>query len=145
MTKNLLLALILVYLPKFGPPRFFVKNLAPSVTGYHGQLPSCTITEKTNDPILRKLEKTDGRKDRQESDFIGRCRTSVERPINGQTIKYEIKVQALKDISRLKLRYLVTFFCAKSIKQPQLWFTKRRLLFCLIARIEELHFVQLGE
>ena len=25
------------------------------VTRYHGQLSSCTISEKTNDPILRKL------------------------------------------------------------------------------------------
>ena len=39
---------------------------------------------KTNDPILRKL--SDGRTDRQtggqtdESDFIGRCPTNVERP-----------------------------------------------------------------
>ena len=44
------------------------KNLALSVTGNHGQLSSCTISEKTNDPILRKLSdgrnkgRTDGRK-----------------------------------------------------------------------------------
>ena len=38
--------------PKFGPP-FFFKNLAASVTRYHSQLSSCTITE-TNDPILWK-------------------------------------------------------------------------------------------
>ena len=55
---------------------FFSKNLALSVTRYHGQLSSCTISEKTNDPILRKLV-TDGRTDRRrdgqtdESDFIG--------------------------------------------------------------------------
>ena len=29
----------------------------------------------------------------------------------------------------------------KSIKQPQLFFTNRRLLFCLIVRKEECHFV----
>ena len=63
--------------PKFGPSIFFFKNLAPSVTRYHGQLSSCTISEKTNDPILRKLndEQTD------ESDFIGCCPISVEHPI----------------------------------------------------------------
>ena len=34
---------------------FFLKNLAYSITRYQGQLSSCTISEKTNDPILRKL------------------------------------------------------------------------------------------
>ena len=63
---------------------FFSKNLAPSVTRYHGQLSSSTISEKTNDPVLRKF--SEGRTDRQterqkdESDFIGRCSTNVERP-----------------------------------------------------------------
>ena len=38
---------------------FFFKNLSLSVTRYHGQLSLCTISEKTNDPILRKL--SDGR------------------------------------------------------------------------------------
>ena len=33
------------------------------VTRYHGQLLLCTITEKANDPILRKL--SDARTDRQ--------------------------------------------------------------------------------
>ena len=33
----------------------FSKNLATSVTRYHGQLSWCTISEKTNDPILRKF------------------------------------------------------------------------------------------
>ena len=42
---------------------FFFKNLAPSVTRNRGQLSSCTISEKTNDPILGKL--SDGRKDRR--------------------------------------------------------------------------------
>ena len=41
---------------------FFFKNLASSVTSYYGQLSSCTITEKTNDPILRKF--SDGQIDR---------------------------------------------------------------------------------
>ena len=44
--------------PDFGPfgaSKFFFKNLAPSVTRYHVQLSSCTTSEKTNDPVLRKL------------------------------------------------------------------------------------------
>ena len=58
---------------------FSLKNLAPSVTRYYGQLSPCTILEKTNDPILRKHseEETDGQTD--ESDFIGRCPTNFER------------------------------------------------------------------
>ena len=38
------------------------------------------IRKKTDHPILRKLsdERTDGQTD--ESDFIGRCLTNVERP-----------------------------------------------------------------
>ena len=41
---------------------FFPKNLVLSATRCHGQLSSCTISEKTNDPILRKLSdgQTDG-------------------------------------------------------------------------------------
>ena len=47
---------------------FFFKNLTPSVTRYHDQLSSsCTISEKTNDPILRKLRDglTDWQTDRR--------------------------------------------------------------------------------
>ena len=40
--------------PKFGPLELFFKNLAQSVTRYHGHI-SCTKSEKINDPILRKL------------------------------------------------------------------------------------------
>ena len=60
---------------------FFFKNLAPSVTRYHGRLSSCTILEKNKDPILKKI--SDGRRDGQtdgetdESDFIGRCPTNA--------------------------------------------------------------------
>ena len=39
----------------------FFKNLVSSVTGYHGQLSSCTISDKNNDPTLGKL--SDGRTD----------------------------------------------------------------------------------
>ena len=57
----------LFFWPNFGPfdpnsgHQFFFKNLALSVTRYHGQLSSCTI-EKTNSPILRKV--SDGQTDR---------------------------------------------------------------------------------
>ena len=41
---------------------FYFKYLALSVTRYHGQLSSCTTTEKTNDWILIKTDgQTDGR------------------------------------------------------------------------------------
>ena len=65
MAKNLVLALILVHLAQIQAANFFYfffQNLAPSVTRCHGQL-SCTISEKTNDPIFRKL--SDGRTDGQ--------------------------------------------------------------------------------
>ena len=35
--------------------QFFVKTLALSVTGYHGQVSTCIISKKTNDTILRKF------------------------------------------------------------------------------------------
>ena len=63
--------------PKSGRHVFFFKNLDTLVTRYHGQLSSCTMPEKTNDPILRRFidrrtdRQTDGQTD--ESDFIGRC------------------------------------------------------------------------
>ena len=54
--KNIFLGPMLAPLAKFGPSIFFFKkNLALLVTRHHGQLSSCTIPEKTNDPILRKL------------------------------------------------------------------------------------------
>ena len=46
-----------------GRKNCFLNNLASSVTRYHGQLSSCTISEETNDPILRKP--SDGRTDRR--------------------------------------------------------------------------------
>ena len=50
--------------PNPGCQFFFKKNLASSVTRYHGQLSSCIMSEKTNDSILGKLEKkTDGQTD----------------------------------------------------------------------------------
>ena len=48
--------------PNLGCQKIFLKNLASSVTRFYGQLSPCTISEKTNDPILRKLSDrwTDG-------------------------------------------------------------------------------------
>ena len=68
------------YGPNSGSQNFFFKNLAPSVTRYYGQLSSCTVSEKTNDPILGKHSDgwTDGQTD--ERDFMGRCATNVEHP-----------------------------------------------------------------
>ena len=45
----------------------FFKNLTRSVTKHHGELSSCTILAKNNDPILRKRSdgRTDGQTDRQ--------------------------------------------------------------------------------
>ena len=64
--------------PKFGSQKkiiFFLKNLASSVTRYNGKISSCTISDKTNDPILRKLRdgRTERRADRRtdgKSDFM---------------------------------------------------------------------------
>ena len=65
--------------PGFGPlgPNsgcFFL--FFKKVTRYHGQLSSCIISEKTDDPILRKIcdKHTDG------CDFIGCYQTNVENP-----------------------------------------------------------------
>ena len=57
--------------PKFRLLFFFKK-----VTRYHGQPSSCIISEKTDDPILRKIcdKHTDG------CDFIGCYQTNVENP-----------------------------------------------------------------
>ena len=52
----------LVHLTQIWAANFFFINLAPSVTRCYGQLSSCIISEKTNDPILRKL--SDGWMDR---------------------------------------------------------------------------------
>ena len=65
---------------------FSLKNLASSVTRYHGHLSSFTILEKTNDPILRKISDEGGRTDEEtdeqtnKSDFIGRSPTNVDHP-----------------------------------------------------------------
>ena len=53
--------------PNSGTGFFFFKNLVWSVTGYRGQLSSCILSKKNNDPILKKLSdgQTDGWTDRR--------------------------------------------------------------------------------
>ena len=56
------------FLAQIWATKFYSQNLALSVTRYHGQLSSYTISEKTNNPIFRKLSdrwmggQTDGRR-----------------------------------------------------------------------------------
>ena len=99
--KKLILGLMLVHLAQIWAANFFLfffclfvppppplqkKNLAPSGIRYHGQVSSCSISEKTNNLILRKLSDRRRRPDWQtngqtgKSDFIGCCPTNVERP-----------------------------------------------------------------
>ena len=93
----------------FGPNlccQFFLQKSDSIITRYHGQLSSCTIPEKTNDPILinrsdgwmkgQMVRWTDGQMDRwtqgqTESDFIGCCLTNVERTKIKKFIKDFIK------------------------------------------------------
>ena len=68
LEKKLILRIILARCAQSRATNFFFfKNLALPVTRYHGQLSSCTISEKTNDSILRKFSdgRTDGRTDRR--------------------------------------------------------------------------------
>ena len=78
--------------PRFRPPFFLffffppLKNLALSLTRYHGELLSCNISEKTNEPIFRKCSDwqthwwmeglMDGQMD--DSDLIGLSPTNAE-------------------------------------------------------------------
>ena len=77
----------LAHLPQILATEFFFFEFfsqALSVTRYHGQLSSCTISEKTNDPILRKLSggRTDGQTETDQSDFMRHCPTNVVHSIN---------------------------------------------------------------
>ena len=66
MAKSLIFGLIYASWDQIRAEEIFLTNLALLVIRYHGQLSSCTILEKTNDPILRKLGDgpADGRTDR---------------------------------------------------------------------------------
>ena len=79
MAKNLVYSPILA---QIHAAIFFFKNLVLSVTRYHGQLSLCTISEKTDDPILRKFTNQRTNREIDESDFIRRCSSNVECPIN---------------------------------------------------------------
>ena len=61
--KNLVSDPILAHLTQIQAAKSFFKNLTKIVTRYHGQLSPCRISEKTYNPILRKL--CDGRTDGQ--------------------------------------------------------------------------------
>ena len=43
------------FLPKFGQTRIFPKNLLRLVFSVYSPLTSCTISEKTNEPILKEM------------------------------------------------------------------------------------------
>ena len=80
----------LIFGPDFGTfgqikPAFFFFQKSGSVSHwYHGQLSLCTVSEKTNDPIFRKLSDRwrKGQTDEQidQSDFIECCLTKVKHP-----------------------------------------------------------------
>ena len=92
--KNLVSGLILAHLTQIWAAKFFFfffffffRNLAWSVTRYHVQLSPCTISEKTNTPILRKL--SDGRTDVWEW-FHRVLSANVEHPTNSALLKTTI-------------------------------------------------------
>ena len=60
MAKDLVSGPISASLAQIGAVSFFLNPALP-VTRYHGQLSSCTTSEKINEPILRKV--SDGRRD----------------------------------------------------------------------------------
>ena len=70
---------------------FFLENLALSVIRYHGQLSSCTISETTNDPILRRLNDgwTDGRTDGRTD---GQTNGQTDGQTDGRASNIEIKI-----------------------------------------------------
>ena len=83
--KKLVLDPILTPLAQIQSAKFFFKNVDLTVTRYHGQLSSCTISEKTNGPFLRKFTDRwmDGPADRLtvgHNDFIGCSQTNAEHP-----------------------------------------------------------------
>ena len=59
MAKNLVSGLILAHLAQIRTANFllffFFSKIWIRQSLYHGQPPSCAISEKTNDPILRNL------------------------------------------------------------------------------------------
>lgn len=86
MAKKLVSDTILAHLAKFGLSSFFSKFWLCLSLGIMVSYHRLQCQEKPDTPILRKLSEgqTDGRTDgpTDESDFIGRCLTNVERPTN---------------------------------------------------------------
>ena len=117
MAKNLVSGPIFAHLTQIRATNFFFKILAPSDTRYHCQLSSCTVSEKTNDPILRKLSdgQTDGRTDWQtdECDFTRRCPTNVERP----TSRLDSLIQIICLTVALRTRKVCSDECYRRIKR----------------------------
>ena len=81
MAKNSVLGQFWLIRPKFGPPFFFFKNLGASVTRYMVSYNHVQYQKKLKIQsweILAIDWQTDGQT--EESDFIGRCPTNMERP-----------------------------------------------------------------
>ena len=55
MAKDLVLGTILAHAAQIRAANFFFQKSGSPITRYYGQLLPCTIAEKTNDSILRKL------------------------------------------------------------------------------------------
>ena len=69
---------------------FFTKTwLCHSLDIMNGQLSSCTKSEKTNDPILKKLSDGWAGGLMDESDFMGGCPTNVERPVHTKNVEQQ--------------------------------------------------------
>ena len=102
MVKNLISGPILATLTQIRATNFFFNNLACSVTRYHGQLSSCTISEKANDTILRKLS------DRE-----------TEGQINGQTRLVSQDADRLtSSVQDVCLRGVLKTFCINCDNMP---------------------------
>ena len=92
MVKNLISDPILARLAQIWAPKLLLWVLPALDVRYCRKLSLYTISEKTNDPILRKISDgqmdgwMDGRTDRptdgqtDQKDFRERCRTNVECP-----------------------------------------------------------------
>ena len=124
VAKNLVWGLILAPLAHNWAQKIFSRDfssirsyLASSVTRYHGQLSSCTISEKTNDLILKNFSDgltdwwTDGWTDSQteKKDFIERFRLSRASNINnlhlsqvkGTSTYQNLRKSAFRQINKL--------------------------------------------
>ena len=53
--------------------------------------------------------------------MLWRSMKNITLKINGQTFKYEMKIQALKDTSLIKPHYLARFFLSSGKKKNEKW------------------------